>query len=310
MKIESTLKDMRGKKEQAKDIRLYSKFIRKCNRHSWIFNTPIRYFERLFWRHHQTLKIGAYFGVVMSRIGVIPEHPLSYYRDELMSDKLLEDAFLQGSDSSKDVKFDKIYGKLFNRENYVANYYALIRDTKPEVVIETGTADGCLTSWVLSAMHKNNRGKLLSIDIPPQKGKLGMTTSLSTNNVGHLIPHAYRDRWEYHAGDAKELLPKLLIENDVDIFIHDSLHTRTHMLFEYNCARALMRPNTIIISHDILWNKAFFSFMASHNMKGFSSISGPNLGLTVNEFDPYEHKVGLGVVKLANDATLSARVKQ
>ncbi len=73
----------------------------------------------------------------------------------------------------------------------------------------------------------------------------------------------------------KDFLPKLLIKNDVDIFIHDSLHTRTHMLFEYNCARALMRPNAVIISHDILWNKAFFSFIASHNLKGIVVHLGP-----------------------------------
>lgn len=269
-----------------------------CKKHPWTFNTPIRHIEKLFLQHHQTLKKGAYFDIVMSRIGVTPEHELSYYRNELLSDKLLKDTFLRGSDYNKDLKFEKIYNKLFIKENYIANYYALIRETKPKIVIETGTADGCLTSWILSAMHRNNLGKLLSIDIPPQKGKLTMTTSLSINNVGHLIPQAYRDRWEYHEGDAKVLLPKLLIENDVDIFIHDSMHTRTHMLFEYNCARALMRPNTIIISHDILWNKAFFSFTASHNLKGLSCISGPNLGLTINKFEPYEEEIGLGVVKI------------
>ncbi len=288
---------MGARKEQVKDIWLYHKFIRKCNKHSWIFSTPVRHLEKLFWRHHQTLKIGAYYDALMSHIGITPEHTLSYYRDELVSDKLLKDTILQASDTNKNTKFDKTYKKIVNRENYVANYYALIREIKPKVVIETGTADGSLTSWVLSAMHKNNQGKLLSIDIPPQEGKLTMTTTLSKDKVGQLIPHAYRDRWEYYLSDAKELLPKLLIENRVDIFIHDSLHTRTHMLFEYNCARALMRPGTIIISHDILWNKAFFSFMASHNMKGLSSISGPNLGLTVNEFEHYEKKIGLSVVK-------------
>jgi len=289
---------MSKRKEQVKDIRLYRKFISKCKKHPWTFNTPIKHLEKLFLRHHQTLKIGIYFDVVMSSIGFTPKHALSYYRDELMSDKLLKEAFLQGSDFNKEIKFDKIYGTLFNRENYVVNYYALIREIKPKVVIETGTADGCLTSWILCAMHKNNQGKLLSIDIPPQKGKLTMDTSLSRNEVGYLIPHAYRNRWEYHAGDAKELLPKLLIENDVDIFIHDSLHTRTHMLFEYNCARTLMRPNTIIISHDILWNKAFFSFTASHNLKGLSCISDPNLGLTINKFESYEEEIGVGVVKI------------
>lgn len=289
---------MNKRKEQVKDIRFYRKYINKCKKHPWIFNTPIKYIEKLFLRHHQTVTIGAYFNVVMSSIGVVPKHTLSFYCNELMSDTLLRETFLQCTNLNKDIKFDKIYSIPFKRENYLVNYYALIREVKPKVIIETGTADGCSTSWILSAMHKNNQGLLLSIDIPPQKGKLTMNSSLSVDNVGYLIPHPYRNRWKYHAGDAKELLPKLLIENDVDIFIHDSLHTRTHMLFEYNCARALMRPNTIIISHDILWNKAFFSFTASHNLKGFSCISDPNLGLTINKFEPYEEKIGLSVVKI------------
>ena len=289
---------MNKRKEQARDIWLYYRFIRKCRNHPWTFSTPIRYIERVFVPRHRTLRIGAYFDAVMSRLGVTPEHALAYYREELMADRVLKSAFVQGAESNKDVQFDKIYGRLFKREHYVTNYYALMREIKPNIVVETGTADGCLTSWILTALHKNNRGKLLSIDIPPRKGKMEMTTSLSMDNVCYLIPHAYRDRWEYHAGDAKELLPKLLIENDVDVFIHDSLHTRTHMLFEYNCARALMRPNTIIMSHDILWNKAFFSFIASHNLEGLSCISDPNLGLTINKFEPYEEEIGLGVLKV------------
>ncbi len=288
---------MSKKKEQVKDIAFYSWFILKCKRHPWTFNTPIRYVEKLFSPYHRTVKIGDYFGAVMSQLGITPKHPVDHYRDELMSDELLKKTFLKSADS-EDLDIDRFYGKKYNREGYVVNYYALIRETKPKVVIETGTASGSLTSWVLSAMHKNEQGKVISIDIPAEKGKLVMSSTISPDRVGFLIPHTYRDRWEYHAGDAKELLPKLLIENDVDIFIHDSLHTRTHMLFEYNCARALMRPNTIIISHDILWNKAFFSFTQSHNLKGLSCISDPNLGLTVNNFDSYEEEIGLGVVKI------------
>ena len=289
---------MNKRKEQVRDIRLYARFLRKCKRHPWIFNTPIRHLEKLFCRHHQTLKIGVYFKTIMAQIGVHPEHPLSYYRDELISDEILKDTFLKGSGAKSELSFDRIWRKRLEAEGYVANYYALIRELKPKGIIETSTASGSLTSWILSALHKNNQGRLISIDIPPQKGKLTMTTSFSIDDVGLLIPQAYRDRWEYHTGDAKELLPKLLVENDVDMFVHDSLHTRTHMLFEYNCARALMRPNTIIMSHDILWNKAFFAFTSSQNLKGFSSISSPELGLTINKFDQYEENIGVGVVKV------------
>lgn len=33
-------------------------------------------------------------------------------------------------------------------------------------------------------------------------------------------------------------------------------------------------------------------------LKGLSCISGPNLGLTINKFEPYEEEIGLGVVKI------------
>jgi hypothetical protein len=290
---------MGRKKEQTKDIRFYLKFLRVGRKHRWIFKTPIRHLEKIFISCHQTLGESIYFDTVMAEIGLTPKCPLSYYRNELASDEILKNSFLRASEANINPNFHKIWTKRLNSEGYVANYYALIREVKPKIVIETGTSEGKLTSWILSAMHKNNCGKLISIDIPPQEGKLTMSISLLPKDIGRFIPNVYRDRWEYHCGDAKEFLPKLLIANDVDIFIHDSLHTRTHMLFEYNCARALMRPNTIIMSDDILWNKAFFSFLSSHNLRGFSSVTSIGLGLTVNKFEPYEEDIGLGVVRAA-----------
>ena len=290
---------MAERKAQVSDIRAYCAFIRKCKKHPWIFNTPLKYIEKFFHRSHTTYQLGKYYGAVLSELDIAPDKPLSFYTAELKSDELLKQTLRDKSDLSDEEDFDKIYEKRFRRKNYIVNYYALIRTLKPGIVIETGTDTGNLTSWVLSAMHKNNHGRLISIDIPSKAGKLTMKTDLATNEVGKLIPDAYRDRWELHLGDAKELLPKLLLENEVDVFIHDSLHTRTHMLFEYNCARALMRSGTVIISHDILWNKAFYSFTASHNLKGLSSVADPNLGLTVNKFDDFEKDTGLEVVRLS-----------
>ncbi len=289
---------MAERKAQVKDIKTYCAFIRKCKKYPWLFKTPLKYVEKFFHRNHTTYELGKYYGAVLSELGIVQDKPLSYYATELKSDELLRHTFRDACDLTNGEAFDKVYKKRFRRENYVVNYYALIRILKPGIVIETGTDTGNLTSWVLSAMHKNNHGKLISIDIPSSAGELTMETNLSQDKVGKFIPDAYRGRWELHLGDAKELLPKLLLEHEVDVFIHDSLHTRTHMLLEYNCARALMRPGAVIISHDILWNKAFYSFTASHNLKGLSSVADPNLGLTVNKFDDYEKDIGLEVVRL------------
>jgi hypothetical protein len=285
---------MRRSRGQTADIGLYCRFIRKCRKHPVLFGAVLRHAERLFWKRHRTVPRGCYYEAMMAQVGVAPAHPLSYYREELIADERLAQTISGLSNQHLNREPDE---NIFDRENYVANYYALIRETRPKIVIETGTAEGRLTSWVLSAMHRNGQGRLLSIDIPPKAGALTMAFSLTDDSVGCFIPEAYRDRWEYHKGDAKVLLPRLLVENDADVFIHDSLHTRTHMLFEYNCARALMRPGAVIISHDILWNKAFFCFTASHNLLGLSSICDPNLGLTVNRFDRFEEEAGVSVIK-------------
>ena len=289
---------MGKRRQQVADIRLYCWFIRKCKQHPWLMKTPIKYAERLFFPHHRTVPADKYFAEVMKRLGIQATGSVDDYYDELIGDEHLRQAYFDAGTYADDSDFEQAWRRRFRRVNYVVNYYALIRETRPSIVVETGTAEGDLTSWVLAAMHKNAHGRLLSIDIPPKKDQLTMTTTLEADNVGRLIPAAYRDRWEYHAGDAKVLLPRLLAENDVDIFIHDSLHTRTHMLFEYNCARALMRPGTVIMSHDILWNKAFFAFTASHNLQGLSCVADPNLGFTVNRFDPWEENIGLGVVNV------------
>src|SRR5207245_10685715 len=76
-----------------------------------------------------------------------------------------------------------------------------------------------------------------------------------------LLPAELRNRWDLHLGDAKDLLPKLLSELDrIDIFIHDSLHTYEHMLFEFRTAWPHLCDGGILLSDDTDWNEAFLEF--------------------------------------------------
>jgi predicted O-methyltransferase YrrM len=43
--------------------------------------------------------------------------------------------------------------------------YVLVRIFKPEVVVETGVANGVSSSFILKALDQNSRGKLYSIDL-------------------------------------------------------------------------------------------------------------------------------------------------
>jgi len=133
--------------------------------------------------------------------------------------------------------------------------YATIRAVQPETVVETGVANGVSSSYLLLALAKNNRGKLYSVEVGDKnylpKGKPN----------GWIVPDFLRQRWEMRFGDSKVLLPALLKElQRCDVFIHDSLHTYDHMLWEFREAYPFLRDGGLLFADDALWNDAFWKF--------------------------------------------------
>jgi predicted O-methyltransferase YrrM len=61
-----------------------------------------------------------------------------------------------------------------------------------------------------------------------------------------------RGRWELRVGDARTLLPALLHEvGEIGLFLHDSLHTREHMLFEFETAWSHLVPGGVLAADDV-----------------------------------------------------------
>jgi len=174
--------------------------------------------------------------------------------------------------------------------------YALAREFQPKVIVETGTEYGRGTVYLVAAAYKNGNGQVISIDIPPQKGELTMDKTIHREDIGCMIPEFLRTAWEYREGDAKALLPHVLMEENAEMFVHDSLHTATHMAFEYAVARALMPHNTLIISDDITLNNSFDNFVASHQLTGYALVNNPSFGFVVNSFNDKERSIGTGIV--------------
>jgi len=143
--------------------------------------------------------------------------------------------------------------------------YAVVRALEPDVVVDTGVANGVSASYVLLALHKNGRGSLHSIDI-------GDASYLPAGkSTGWLIPHWLRERWSLHVGDSREALPPLLRRfSQIDVFIHDSLHTYEHMMFEFEQAYPRLRPGGVLIADDALWNPSFSEF--SRSVGGRASV--------------------------------------
>lgn len=133
--------------------------------------------------------------------------------------------------------------------------YLILRLLKPKFVFETGVASGASSAYILSALHDNEYGTLYSIDLPPDNLPEGEMS-------GFVVPQLLRERWSLHIGNSKTLLEPLLEEiREIDCFIHDSLHTYEHMMWEFRTAWEYIRPGGLFLSHDVGANEAFFDFM-------------------------------------------------
>ena len=133
--------------------------------------------------------------------------------------------------------------------------YILTRLMKPAIIVETGVSSGSSSAYILQALHDNQKGKLYSIDLPPKNLPSGKKS-------GFVVPQYLSSRWELRIGDSKDLLLPLLNDiGPIDSFIHDSLHTYDHMMFEFRTVWDFMRSPSLFLSHDVGRNKAFFDFM-------------------------------------------------
>lgn len=138
--------------------------------------------------------------------------------------------------------------------------YLLVRLIKPNRVVETGVKLGASSTYILRALEDNEKGKLYSIDLPSHDLPQGKES-------GCLVPEELRDRWDLRIGDAKEMLVPLLKEiGEVDFFVHDSLHTYNHMMWEYKNIWLYLRDGGLFLSHDVFENEAFPDFMKEANI--------------------------------------------
>ncbi len=144
--------------------------------------------------------------------------------------------------------------------------YLACRYLRPRVVVETGVAYGVTSTYILAALEDNDYGELHSIDLPP----LALDAA---KHVGHFVPRELRSRWNLTLGPAKKFLPQVLgSRKPIDLFVHDSLHTYSHMKWEFDVALSALRPGGILISDDIDGNRAFQQMIQGRNIDSWLAI--------------------------------------
>jgi predicted O-methyltransferase YrrM len=129
--------------------------------------------------------------------------------------------------------------------------YEVARATRPDIIVETGVATGVTSAHLLAALEDNGHGVLHSIDLPP-------TNMVAAGHVGAAIPDNLRERWIYHWGASRRLLPKLL--DDLQgrlMFVHDSDHSYANMAWEIRNAWQAMSSGGVIVCDDVDMHTAF-----------------------------------------------------
>ena len=140
---------------------------------------------------------------------------------------------------------------------FIRAIWCLVRCLQPRHVVETGVAHGVTSRFILEALEKNSRGHLWSIDRPPMEREWKA-------QIGAAVDGRIQHRWSYIRGSSRRRLPKLLRQlNEIDLFVHDSLHSERNVRFEMDRAWQTLRPGGVLIVDDIDVNRGFLSFRQS-----------------------------------------------
>lgn len=140
-----------------------------------------------------------------------------------------------------------------------ATLYATVRLQRPELVVETGVANGHSSFVILSALRATGAGRLVSYDI--------------ADGAGILVPAELREFWTLELLDRADPIAdagrRLEALYPVDLFFHDADHSYVGQVAEYGAAeRALARGRGgVLLSDDVDESFAFIEFVRSRDAK-------------------------------------------
>jgi predicted O-methyltransferase YrrM len=201
----------------------------------------------------------------------MPVAEASRYVDELHDDGALRD-HIRGRTASTRLRWIADSEARYARR---AGWYALVRASKPRLVIETGIEKG-LGSVVLAAALLRNAGegqpgRLVGLDIDPA--------------AGALLGPPYTDVVEVVIGDSIAFLRSL--DRPVDLFIHDSDHSEVHERAELDLVAPWLSESALVLSDNAHVTACLLRFAGD---------SGRNFGFFAEQpLDHWYPGAGIGV---------------
>lgn len=136
--------------------------------------------------------------------------------------------------------------------------WCLVCHLQPAQVVETGVAHGLSSRMMLQALAHTGDGRLSSIDLP------AMTIDERRAEIGVAVPVELRERWTYLEGSSRRRLPGLLRElGQIQLFVHDSLHSTRNVRWELTTAWRALAPGGVVVVDDVDFNWGFEDFLAA-----------------------------------------------
>ena len=182
-----------------------------------------------------------------SYIAVVTGHDQSSiegYIRELENDQALRSRLIERTLASPDrhsCNVEPRYGKRLG-------WYALVRATKPRVIVETGVDRGLGTAVIAAALLQNEKegypGVVYATDIAA--------------DCGHLLVEPYKKFCNIIIGDSIESLKKLV--QSTDIFLHDSCHEPEYEWAEFMAIEPRLNSDSLVLSDNSLLTDKLLKF--------------------------------------------------
>jgi predicted O-methyltransferase YrrM len=182
-----------------------------------------------------------------SYIAVVTGHDQSViegYIRELENDQALRSLLIERTLQSPDRHSSDVeprYGKRLG-------WYALVRATKPRVIVETGVDRGLGTAVIAAALMQNEK-----------EGFPGMVYATDiAADCGHLLAEPYKKYCQIFIGDSIESLKKF--DKPTDIFLHDSCHEPDYEWAEFMAIEPRLHPASLVLSDNSLLTSKLLEF--------------------------------------------------
>lgn len=132
--------------------------------------------------------------------------------------------------------------------------YNISLKTKPNSILETGVALGWSSLAFLDALNKNQKGNLISIDMPYMNAK-------NNNYVGSAVPKEYHIMWKLYKYPDRIILKEIL----KNFFLFDLVHYDSDKSYYgrywfYKKIWPYIKKKGVLISDDVKDNYAFIDF--------------------------------------------------